>query len=203
MADVTNYTKIYNVDTEVVLNKTRVVVGTEAMNAGVNSNNMKYYLYWGTPLNQYMLMQTLGYIDRGLNAEPGSNVFKIHLSFSTLITMFIRIKRGTSADKQATPLVVLFGVLEFLVVLVDYYHSFLEHYFEVVWENNTQSCGSFCTYCRNEHLHFTGRFTQAKNKCVLNTVVLAKGGPLHWREFIKVLKVHKAEFTKVTCQALS
>ena len=42
MAAITNYTKIYNVKTEIVHNKTRVVVGTEAMNAGVKSDYMKY-----------------------------------------------------------------------------------------------------------------------------------------------------------------
>ena len=48
VAAITNYTKKYNVDTEIVLNKTRDVVGTEAMNAGVSSEYMEYFLYRGS-----------------------------------------------------------------------------------------------------------------------------------------------------------
>ena len=46
VAAITNYTKKYNVDTEIVLNKTRDVVGTEAMNAGVSSDYIKYCFIW-------------------------------------------------------------------------------------------------------------------------------------------------------------
>ena len=93
MAVITNYTKIHNVETENVLNKTWVVVGTEAMNAGVSSDLMKYCLYWGNPPDLYVLMQTMGCVDRRLDAEPGTHVFGIHLSFDTLVTMFICIKQ--------------------------------------------------------------------------------------------------------------
>ena len=64
MAAITNYTKIYNVDTEIVLNKTRSVVDTDAMYAGVSSNYMKYCLYRGIPPNLYVLIQTMGRVDR-------------------------------------------------------------------------------------------------------------------------------------------
>ena len=86
--------KIYNVDTEIVLNKTRVVVGTEAMHVGISSNYMKYYLYWGIPSNLHVLMQTMGHVDPCLDAVTGSHIFEILLSFDTLVTIFICIKQG-------------------------------------------------------------------------------------------------------------
>ena len=109
--------------------------------------------------------------------------------------MCIRIKQGSSADERITQLVTLFSVLEFLVVPVECYHSFLEHYFEVVRDDNKQSCGAFCTYCCSGHLHFPGRFYQEALECVITTAVLAKGGQLHWKEFIKVLKVRKTDIS--------
>ena len=38
MAAVTNYMEVYNVDTDFFLNKTRVVIRIDAMNAGVSSD---------------------------------------------------------------------------------------------------------------------------------------------------------------------
>ena len=145
-AAITNYTKLYDVDTEIVLNKTQVVVGTDVMNAGVSSDYMKYCFYRGIPPNLYVLMQTMGCVDRCLDAEPGTHTFEIHLSFDTLVTMFIRIKQGESNKEQSIQRVALFEVLEFLVIPDECYHSYLEHYFEVVTDDNKEPCGEFCTY---------------------------------------------------------
>ena len=87
-------------------------------------------------------MQTMCRVDRRLNAEPGTNVFKIHLPFDTLVTMFIHIKQETSANEHATQHVALFEVLE----PVECYYYFLEHYLEVMQDKNKQSCGAFHVY---------------------------------------------------------
>ena len=92
MDAVTNYTQIYDVDIEIVLNKTWVVLGPEAMNAGASSDHMKYCLHWGIPPYLYMLMQTMGHVDCCLNAVPSLNVFEIHISSDILVTIFICIK---------------------------------------------------------------------------------------------------------------
>ena len=89
MATVTHYTRLYDVDMEIVPSKTQVVIGTEAMSAGGSSDNMEYLLYRGTPPNLYVLMHTMRCVYYCLNAKPGPNVFKIHISFNTLVTMFI------------------------------------------------------------------------------------------------------------------
>ena len=64
------------------------------------------------PPNLYVHIQTMGCVDHWLNTEPGTNIFKIHLYFNTLVTMFIHIKQGTSANEHATQLLALFEVLE-------------------------------------------------------------------------------------------
>ena len=131
MAVVTNYTKIYDVDTEIILNKTRLVDGTGAMIAGVSSDNMKYCSYRGIPPNLYVLMQTMGCVGHRLNVVPGSNLSEIHLYFDTLVTMFICIKQGISNEEQSTQLIALYEVLEFFFnihIYTDYILSFLYQY---------------------------------------------------------------------------
>ena len=117
---------------EVVPNKTRVIFGTEAMNTGVSIDNLEYFLYREIPPILYMHMQTMGHIGHTLNAESGFNAFEMHLYFDSMVTMFICIKQGTSADERTTQLVSSFELLEFHVVPVEYYHSFLEYHFEVM-----------------------------------------------------------------------
>ena len=126
-------------------------------------------------------MQTMGRVDRRLDAVPGTNVFEIHLSFDTLVTMFIRIKQGESNKERSIQLVALFEVLEFLLIPDECYHSYLEHYLEVVTDNNKEPCKHFCTYCRKDHLQFTGQFYSAKLIKILTGAILNKGGNLHWR----------------------
>ena len=70
MAAVVTYSKVYDVETEIVLPKTQIVVGTEAMHAGVSSNFMKYCMYCGIPPTLHVLMQTMGRVDRRLNPAP-------------------------------------------------------------------------------------------------------------------------------------
>ena len=48
-----NYSKDYDVETEIILPKTQLIVGTEAMNTGVSSNSIKYCMYHGIPSNLY------------------------------------------------------------------------------------------------------------------------------------------------------
>ena len=86
----------YNFDTEIVRNKTRVVVGIEAISAGLSSEYIKCCFYRGIPPNLYVLMQTMGPVDCRLDAEPGTHVPGIHLSVNTLVIMFILIKQGES-----------------------------------------------------------------------------------------------------------
>ena len=89
MYAVTNYVKTYDPRIEVLLDKIKIVVGTEAMNAGISSDHMKYCLYRGPPPNLYILFQTLGRVNRRLLAPPGDHVYEIHISLYLTISFFI------------------------------------------------------------------------------------------------------------------
>ena len=63
MQAVTNYSKDYDSTNEIILDKIQIVVGTEAMNAGMSSDYMKYCMYRGIPPNMYVLLQCMGRVD--------------------------------------------------------------------------------------------------------------------------------------------
>ena len=74
-------------------------------------------------------------------------------------------------------------------------HLFFEQKFEVEYDANKSGCGEFCTFFRNEHLLYTGRFYLQKLKGVLAREVMVKhSGKMHWTAFKKVLKVYKEEY---------
>ena len=78
-------------------------------------------------------MQTMSRVDRRLNPAP---TFKnIHLSFDTVIGLFVRIKKVECLDERETQLVALYECLEMLVIPGKCYHSAIEHKFEVVYDN--------------------------------------------------------------------
>ena len=131
MQAVTNYTKDYDSTNKIVLDKIKIVVGTEAMNASMSSDYMKYCMYCGIPPNLYVLLQCMGRVDRQLNAVPGTHLFEIHLSLDTFFTMFIHIQQVSVKKERDTQLVALFEVLECLVIPTECMHSFFEHKFEV------------------------------------------------------------------------
>ena len=111
MHAVTNYTKDYESTNKIVLDKIQTVVGTEAMNAGMSSDYMKYCMYRGIPPNLYVLLQCMGRVDRQLNAVPGTHIFEIHLLLDTFVTMFIHIQHVSVKKERDTQLVALFEVL--------------------------------------------------------------------------------------------
>ena len=136
----------------------------------------------------------MGWVDRRLDAVPGTHIFEIHLSLENFVTTFIRIQHVTVEKELDTQLVALFGFLEGLMIPTECIHLFFEHKFEVEYDANKLGCGEFCTFCRNEHLFYTGKLYLKKLKVVLAREVMVKNGrKMYWAAFTKVLKVHKEE----------
>ena len=109
--------------------------------------------------------------------------------------MLIRIQQVTLQKERGTQLVALFEVLEGIVIPTECMHSFFKYKFEVEYDANKSGCGEFCTFCRNEHLLYTGRFYLQKLKGVLAREVMVKhGGKMHWTAFKKVLKVYQKKY---------
>ena len=146
MESVTQYTREWDSAVEIVLPRVQIIVGTEAMNCGVSSDHLKHCKYVGIPPNLYILLQTMGRVDRRLNAIPGSNTFEIHISFDSVISMYLRVMRTASTPERNTQLIAMYEVLKFLVTPDICYHSFIERYSELIDKHDKQPCQSFCSF---------------------------------------------------------
>ena len=93
------------------LPKIQIIVGTKALQCGVSSNFIKHEFKKGFPSNLYELVQELGRVDRQRNTEPGSNTYKVHVSFDSFVSLFIRIMQGGDADERKVQLAQLYEVL--------------------------------------------------------------------------------------------
>ena len=128
----------------------------------VSSNHIRHCKFVGILPNLYVLTQTMGTVDCCLDAILGSNTFKIHIYFDSIVSMFIRVMKATTAKKCSTQLVTMFKVLRFLVTPDECYHLFIEHYLEILHDTNKVNCGLFCTFCCGDGGEFTGRFYRQK-----------------------------------------
>ena len=87
-------------------------------------------------------------------------------------------------------------VLTFLLLPKKCYHSFVASYFEFE-PADKKSDYQCCTFCREDHLHFTGVFKKDGLREVLTDEVLIKrGGKVNWREFKKILKSKQTKVFK-------
>merc|ERR1712087_700222 len=98
-----NYVKSYDPRIEVPLDKIKIFVGTEAMNAGISSDHMKYCMYRGPPPNLYILFQTLGRVNRRMLALPGEHVFEIHLNHDLCFCSSQKTGITTGTSSSTTP----------------------------------------------------------------------------------------------------
>ena len=196
MFAVTNYVKSYDPRIEVPLNKIKIIVGTEAMNAGISSDHMKYCMYRGPPPNLYILFQTLGRVNRRLLALPGDHVYEIHLSLDLTISIFVRVKKQASPQERLIEERQLMEVLSFLVLPKKCYHSFVASYFEHV-PSSKKSNYKCCTYCRDDHEKFTGIFMKEElRKVLINEVIQKQSNKVQWKDFKKIIKAHQAKIFK-------
>ena len=196
MYAVTNYVKSYNPRTEMPLDKIKIVVGTEAMNAGISSDHMKYCMYRGPPPNLYILFQTLGRVNRRLLAAAGDHVYEIHLSLDLTISVFVRVRRQASPQERLLQQRQLMEVISFLVFPKKCYHSFVASYFEHVpsLKKSNYQC---CAYCRGDHKKFTGIFMKEDLKKVLiKEVVQKQSNKVQWKDLKKIIKAHQAKIFK-------
>ena len=126
----------------------QIMMGTSAVNVGISSNTLTTCMHKGLPPNLYNLVQALGRVDRKQTSEPGSNRYEIHISFDSVVSLYIRLMTNEDSTERQKQLVAMFEVLRFLVVPTDCYHSFIETYFEVGPTEEKTCCGNFCSYCR-------------------------------------------------------
>ena len=170
--------------TEIFLLQIQCIIGTEVMNYGVISDHLTHYKFVGISPNLDVLMQTMGRVDHHLDTSPGSNTFKICISFGSIVSMFICIMRATTIKECSTQLVAIFEVMRYLVTPNECYHSFIEHYFEIVHDSNTVDCGLFCKFCRRDIGGFTVCFHIQKLRSLPPNNFLKKGNMPHYKAFV-------------------
>jgi hypothetical protein len=169
----------------------QIMTGTSAVNVGISSNTLTTCMHKGLPPNLYDLVQALGRVDRKQTSEPGSNRYEIHISFDSVVSLYIRLMQNEDSTERQKQLVAMFEVLCFLVIPTDCYHSFIEAYFEVDPTEEKTCCGNFCSYCRGDTASFTGRFYISKMQSLLTTSVVSSKTPLRYKAFINAIKTKK------------
>ena len=85
---------------DIQLLKTQILTGISSINGGVNINYLSHIKYKGLSPSLYDVVQEMGHVDLSLLAEPGSNTYKIHISFDSYISLYIRIMRGNNSAKR-------------------------------------------------------------------------------------------------------
>lgn len=137
--EITNYAKNVN-STRGVRQFTRMqmITGKSAINAGIGSDNITHANHKGFLQDLYEFLQEAGRVDRRLTAIPGSNTYEVHLLFGYLISLYIQILSTPDANARRTKLFAMYKVVRILLTPSEYYHSYLETYFEYQVENSKQ-----------------------------------------------------------------
>ena len=169
----------------------QVVVATSAAEAGISSNSLNHGFQKGFPATLYALLQNSGRVNRRMLAAPGTCTYEIHISFDSLILLYLRIMQLVDKDEREIQLADLVMVVRFLVTPEDCYHTMLEDYFEFETNDTKQSCGQFCTNCLGFVPDFTKRIKRSGVKNVMSKAVFDVDSKPNVKDFMKTLKAKK------------
>ena len=78
------------------LHKTHIMIATSAANVGVSSMWLMVAKHKGFLVSVYDVLQELGCVYHRLTGERGSSSYQIHVSFSSYVSLYLRIM-GTIA----------------------------------------------------------------------------------------------------------
>ena len=78
----------------------RILSATAAANCGISSNHCYRSYRIGVPPNIYDLIQEMGRVDRDRTKAAGENRCKVHVSWPTFVTLFIRVMRGSDSNER-------------------------------------------------------------------------------------------------------
>ena len=172
------------------LDKTQILIGTSAVNAGVSSNDLTHCKHKGFPPLMYDVCQEMGRVNRLLSAIAGTNTYGIHVSFESAVSLYVRIMKNESASERKNLLLAMQEVLMGFITPDEFFHSYIERYFEINPEEK-QGCGSYCSFCTGEVKEFTGRFYKDELVSIITTDVFTDGKTPKYRYFIKAMKTKK------------
>ena len=144
----------------------------------------------------YSLVQEMGRVDRipvGDAADDSSdNRYEVHLSFSCLISLFIRIMQHPKSSERKTQLGMMHDVLELLVSPETCQHALMEKYFaRPGTSTECIPCQSMCNYCsRGSAVGIAGAVYRDRLCNILITFCARNGQPTT-ASLIKCIKLNK------------
>ncbi len=134
----------------------QIMVCTGAAEAGISSNSVYHAKQCGLPASFHALSQNLGRVNRQQTvAEPNIFSYEVHLSFDSVISLFVQAMRNDDAAERKQQLLDMKAVACLLVTPSECYHSALEKHFEVYEEPNKLPCQRYCIFCRDGMQHFS------------------------------------------------
>ena len=136
-------------------------------------------------------------MNRRLTAEPGTCTYEVHVSFDSLVSLYLRIMRLEDKDERTIQLADMVAVVRFLVTPDNCYHTMLENYFEFHQDESKEPCGQYCTHCLGLVPDFTKRFKRGSIKSLLSKAVFDKDSKPNVRAFMKILKDNKGDLFHV------
>jgi superfamily II DNA helicase RecQ len=170
-----------------------ILAATSAANCGISSKLCRRSYRIGPPPDIYDLVQEMGRCDRDMSLPPGANRYEIHLSFPTVLSLYIRIMRQESKEVRERELLALFHLLSIVIVPRECFHVTLEKMFEedTTGEGKVE-CEHYCSFCTGEHRHnVTNLFRKLKLTNFL--IKSVNGKELTAVKFIAALKKARKE----------
>ena len=88
----------------------------------------------------------MGCVDRNPLSSVGDNRYEVHISFTCVVKLFVRIMQNPQAKERATQLASMMDVLRLLVTPNECQHVRMEKYFEKPDSSLVkEKCGDFCS----------------------------------------------------------
>jgi hypothetical protein len=145
----------------------------------------------------YSLVQEMGRVDRipvGDAADGGDNRYEVHLSFSCLISLFIRIMQHPNSLERRTQLGMMHDVLELLITPKTCQHTLMERYFaRPGMATECITCQSMCNFCsRGSAVGIAGAVYRHR-LCQVLLTFCTRNGQLTTAGLIKCIKLNKGD----------
>ena len=94
----------------------------------------------------------MGRVDRIPLSLIGNNRYEVHMSFTCVVKLFVRIMQNPVAEERATQLASMREVLCLLVTPSACQHVLMERYFKSPDSTLVkEKCGDFCSRCKMDN----------------------------------------------------
>jgi hypothetical protein len=111
----------------------------------------------------YSLVQEMGRLGRNPLEGPGDNRYEVHVSFSCLVQLYVRIMQEPDPGERKIQLLAMHEVLQVLVTPNKCQHVMMERYFEIPSSPRVyEPCHDKCTRCNKDVNLLMGRIYRSK-----------------------------------------